>query len=112
MADVGQRNGVGDSNATFVLLLENDVGRILVNSNTEPFQLILDHSLVSQGLIDIENNEDKMAGFGNGDNLATSTLTILGSLDDTRQIKHLDSGAIVLDLSRYCGQCCEFISSS
>lgn len=83
MADMGQRGGVCDADATFVLFLEDNVWRILVDSNTEAFELVLDYSFVSEGFVDVEDNEDKMARLGNSNDLATSTFTVLGSLDDT-----------------------------
>ena len=48
MANMSQRNGIRDGNATFVLLLEDNVGRILIDSYTEAFKLILDDSFVSE----------------------------------------------------------------
>ena len=83
MTDVGQRNGVRDANTTFVFLLEDNVWRIFVDSDTEAFKLILDDSFVSEGFVDVEDNEDKMAGLGNGNDLTTSTFAVLSSLDDT-----------------------------
>lgn len=83
MADMGQRDGVCDADATFVLLLEDNVWRILVDSDTEALELIFDYSFVSEGFIDVEDNEDKMARLGNSNDLTTSTFAVLGSLDDT-----------------------------
>lgn len=83
MTDVGQRNGVRDANTTLIFLLEDNVWRIFVDSDTEAFKLILDDSFVSEGFVDVEDNEDKMAGLGNGNNLTTSTFAVLSSLDDT-----------------------------
>ena len=103
MADMGQRDGIGDADATFVFLLEDNIWRVLVDSDTKALELSLDNSFVSEGLVDVEDNEDKMARFGNGDDLTASTFAVLGSLDDTGQIKHLDSSAVVLDLTRYSG---------
>ena len=83
MADMGERDGVCDANTTFVFLLEDNVWRILVDADTEAFEFVLDDSFVSERFVDVEDNKDKMAGFGNSDNLATSTFAIFGSLDDT-----------------------------
>ena len=83
MANMGQRDGVCDADTTFVFLLEDNVWRILVDSNTKAFELILDDSFVSKGFVDVENNEDKVAGFGNSNDLTTSTFAVLGSLDNT-----------------------------
>lgn len=83
MADMGQWDGVCDADATFIFLLEDNVWRIFVNSDTEAFELVLDDSLVSEGFVDVEDNEDKMARLGNSNDLTTSTFAVLGSLDDT-----------------------------
>lgn len=83
MADMGQRDGVRDADATLVFLLEDNVWRILVDSDTKALELVLDDSLVSEGLVDVEDNEDKMARLGHRNDLATSTFAVLGSLDDT-----------------------------
>ena len=83
MADMGQRDGVCDADATFVFLLEDDVGRVLVDSDTEALEFVLDDFLVSEGFIDVEDNEDKMARLGNSNDLTTSTFTVLSSLDNT-----------------------------
>ena len=83
MADMRQRNGICDADATFVFLLEDNVWRILVDSDTEALELVLDDSFVSEGFVDVEDNEDKMACLGNSNDLTTSTFAVLGSLDDT-----------------------------
>ena len=83
MANMGQRDGVCDADATFVFLLEDNVWRILVDSDTEALELVLDDSFVSEGFVDVEDNEDKMARLGNSDDLTTSAFAVLGSLDDT-----------------------------
>ena len=84
MADVGQRDSVCDADPSLVLLLINNVGRLLVNSDTKAFELVLDDSLVSERLVNVKHDEDEMTGFGNGYDLTTSTFAILRSLDDTR----------------------------
>lgn len=102
--NVCQRDGAGDVQATFVFFLEDNIGRFLVDADSEAFQLGLDDSLVRQRLVDIENDEDEMACFGNSNDLATSTLAILCSLDDTRQVEHLDGGTIVKNLTGNGGE--------
>lgn len=83
MADVGQGNGVRNADATFVFLLEDNVWRILVDSDTKALELVLDDSFVSERFIDVEDNEDKMTRLSNSDDLTTSTFAVLGSLNDT-----------------------------
>ena len=83
MADMGQRYGVCDADATFVFLLEDNVWRILVDTDPEAFEFVLDDSFVSEGFVDVKDNEDKMAGLSNSNDLTTSTFSILGSLNNT-----------------------------
>lgn len=83
MAYMGQRNGIGDADATFVFLLEDNVWRVLVNADTEAFEFVLNDSFVSEGFVDVKDNEDKMAGFGNSNDLTTTTFAILGPLNNT-----------------------------
>ena len=80
---MGQRDGIGDADTTFVFLLEDNIWRILIDSDTEALELVLDDSFVSEGFVDVEDDEDKMARFGNGNDLTTSTFAVLGPLDDT-----------------------------
>ena len=52
-----QRHCVSHIDSTLVLLLECDIGRFFIKSDAEPFQFRFDNSFVSQGFIDIEDNE-------------------------------------------------------
>lgn len=104
LVNVGQRYGVGDVDATLVLLLEDNVGRLLVDADTETLEFRLDDALVGKGLVDIEDNADEMAGFCNGNDLSTSTLAVLGSLNDTGQVEDLEFSAIVNDLTGHRGK--------
>ena len=57
----------------------------------------------------VEDNEDEVAGPGDGDNLPTSTLVVLGSLDDSREIEKLHLGSLELENARDAGQGCELV---
>lgn len=70
--------------AAFVLLLDSDVGWSLVDSDAESFQFVFDHSLVSQWFVDIKDDENQMTRLCNRNDLATSTATVFGALNDTR----------------------------
>jgi hypothetical protein len=109
MIDVSEWYCAGDVDPSLVFLLEDDVGRCLIDSNAKSFQFRFNYAFVGQGLVYIENDENEMAGLGDGNNLSTSSLSILGSLDDTRKVKHLDGGAVIHDLARYCSQCRELV---
>lgn len=90
MVDVRQRDGAGDVQAALVLLLEGDVGGLLVDPDAKALELSLDDALVGQGLVDVQDDEDEVAGFGDGDNLATSATTVFGAFDNTGEIDDLE----------------------
>src|SRR6185437_1805159 len=98
-----------DTNSSLILLLENYIWRLLVDSNTKTFKFVFNNSRVSEGFVDIQDDENQMAGFCHGNNLSTSSLSVLGTLDNTWQIQHLYLGSIILYLARYRRKCCEFV---
>lgn len=112
MVDMGQRHSIGDTDAAFILFLEDDIWWLFIDTNTEAFKLIFDNSLLRQRLVDIKNDEYEMAGFGNGDHLSTSTFAVFGSLNDAGKVEHLNCSAIVLDLTRNCSQSRKLVSSN
>lgn len=109
MIDVGQRNSTRNGNTTLILLLENNVGGLLVDSDTETFQFAFNDLLVDQRLVHVEDNENEVAGLGHGNNLSTTTFTILGTLNNTRKIENLNFGAIVHNLTGHGSEGCEFV---
>lgn len=112
MRDVAQRNSASDGNTTLVLLLEVDVGRGLVDTDTEALQFVFDNTLVDQRLVDIENDKDQVTGLGHSNNLATTTLTILRTLNNTGKIENLNFGTVVHNLSGHCRKGRELVCSS
>ncbi len=112
MVNVSQWYSAGDANPSFVFLLENNIGRGFVNSHAETFQFRLNHPLVCQGLIDIENDEYEVARFCDSNDLTTSSFAIFGTLDDTGKIEHLYCGTIVHDLTGHCGKSRELVRGS
>lgn len=52
----------GEVDASFVLLLEADVGRFLVEADAEALQLVLDQLLVSERLQNVQDDQDQVAG--------------------------------------------------
>lgn len=103
---MGQRDSAGDADTTLFLLLEMNVWRRFVDSDSESFKFGFDNALVGKRLVDVENDENQMASLCDGDDLTTTTFAVLCSLDDTRQIEDLNLCAIVLDLS---GDGCELL---
>lgn len=66
-----QRDSVGHADTALLLLLEVNVWWLLVESNAESLQFLLDNLLVSQGLQHIQNQKDQRAGTGDSNNLTT-----------------------------------------
>lgn len=85
-----------DSDTTFVLSFEIDLGRHLVEPNTEAFELMLYDFLMLHGSSGVEDDNDQVAGSSDGDNLFTSTLAVLGAFDDTGQVEQLYFGSFIL----------------
>ena len=79
-----------------VLPLDGDLWRLLVKSDTEAFKFVLDLSSVGQGLHDIQDDKDAGARSSHTNYLSTSTLSVLGTFDDTWEIKKLDLGTLVI----------------
>ena len=92
MINVGKWHGAGDVQAALILLLEGDIGRLLIYADSKTFQFRFNDSLVSQGLIDVQHDKDQVTGLGNGNDLPATTSTVLGSLNDTRKIDNLEGG--------------------
>lgn len=109
MIDIIQGHCVSDVDTTGILLLENNVGRALVDADSEALQFRLDDALVGQRLVDIQDDENKVARLCDGDDLTTSSFAILGTLNDTRQVENLDLSAVVNNLS---GNGCELYAMS
>ncbi|KAG7150419.1 hypothetical protein HYQ46_000636 [Verticillium longisporum] len=83
VADVVQRHRVCNVEAALLLLLECNIRRRLVNTDAEALEFRLNDTLVRQGLVDVEDDEDEMARLRHCDNLTTTSTTVLGTLDDT-----------------------------
>lgn len=109
MINMVQRDSVGNADAAFIFLPEDDVWWFLVDPNAKAFQFIFNNSLVRQWLIDVQNDEYQMTCFGDGDDLSSSTFAVLCSLDDTWKIQHLDCRSIIHDLTGDRGQGGELI---
>lgn len=107
--NMSQGLGARDGNTTLILLLEDDVGRLLVDTDSEALQFILDDSLVNQWLVHVQNDENKVACFGHRNNLSTTTLAIFGTLNNTRKIENLNLGTVVHNLTGDSCEGCELV---
>lgn len=104
MVDVRQWNSVRDVDAAFVFFFEDDVRWLLVDSDAKAFEFSLNDSFFRQRLVHVQDDEDEMASLRDRNDLTTPTFAILGSLDDTRQIEHLNGSTIILNLAGNGGQ--------
>ena len=99
-----------DGDTTLVLLLEHNVGRLLIDANTKALQFVLDDSLVNQWLVHVKNDENEVASLGHRNNLSTTTLAVFGTLNNTWEIENLNLGAIVHHLTGDSCEGCELVS--
>lgn len=102
MVNVRQWDRAGDIDSSLVLLFEVDVWRLLVDPDTEAFKLALDNAFVRERLVNVEYDEYQITSLRDSNDLPTAAFAILGSLNNTRQIEHLNLCAVVYDLSRHC----------
>ena len=83
MVNVGKRHGVRNADSTLVLLLEDNIWGLFVDPNAKAFELRLDDSLVCERFVDIQDDEDQIAGLGHSNDLSTTTFSVFGTLNDT-----------------------------
>mmetsp|Transcript_7865 Transcript_7865/g.20466 ORF Transcript_7865/g.20466 Transcript_7865/m.20466 type:complete len:232 (-) Transcript_7865:276-971(-) len=98
--------------ASAILPPQHDVGRLLVQPNAEPFQLILDFLLLVEWAKGIEHDDNERAGLRHGDNLPTSTLTIFCTFNDTWKIEELNFGTAIPDNTGYASEGGELVRCS
>ena len=80
-----------------LLLINLDVWWLLVETNTEALKLVLNDFLMREGLGDVEDDADEITGTCSTNDLSTATLTVFGSLNDTREVKKLNFGTLVIN---------------
>ena len=67
-------------------LLHSNRRWLLVQPDTETFQLVGDNFQIVERFQYIQNDKDQVARSGNGNDLATTTFTVLGSLNNTWEL--------------------------
>ena len=72
----------------------------LIQADTKAFQFVLDDSLVAERLEHVEDDEQKVAGPRNGDDLPTSSSAVLCSFNDTGKIENLYWRSVNVDCAR------------
>jgi hypothetical protein len=72
------------------ILLKHDIRGSLVEPYPKAVELSFDDIFVGQRLESVQHNEDHITSRRRGNNLATTTLAILGTFDNTGKIKDLD----------------------
>lgn len=111
LVDVSQIDSLGDADTALLFLLERNVGGLLVEPDPEPLELLLNEFLVGHRLERVENDQNEVASASNSNNLLTTTLAVLGTLDDTGKIEELDTRTLVVDNARHAGKGGEFVGS-
>lgn len=102
--NLSQGHGVGDIETAALLPFERDVWWCLVQADAEALQFVLDDFLVRQWFQDVEDDENQLCRPRGGNDLFSSTLAVLGALNDTRQIQYLNLGTFVVEHARNCRQ--------
>ena len=90
-----------DIHTSSIFPLKYDVGFAPVEANTEAFELAFDNPFVCHGLLAIEHDKNTGAGTRHTDDLLTTTFTILGSFNNTGQIKQLHLRPSIVIHTRY-----------
>jgi len=103
--------GSRDTDATTILPLQSNLRQRLIQSDAESFKFPLDDAFVSHGLLTVHHDQNERASSGNTNDLLSTTFTILGTLDDTWQVKQLDFRASIIVDTWNTGQRCELIVS-
>jgi hypothetical protein len=83
---IGQGDRVGYRDAALLALLDEDVGRLLVEPDAKALELALDDLLVFEGLEDVQHYEEEIAGPGHRDDLTTTTFAVLGAFNDLGRV--------------------------
>ena len=73
-----------------------------ISPDSKSLQLLLQELFVCQRLEDVKADEYERGRPGHSDDLPTSTLAVLSTLDNSGQVKQLDLGALVPDATRNC----------
>lgn len=79
---------------SLVLLLEDNVWRGFIKTDPKSFQLLFKDLLVSQGLEDVQNDKDQVCCPSHSNNLPSSSLSVLSTFNNPRQVKKLDLGTL------------------
>lgn len=66
-----------------------NIWSLCVKTNTESFQLVLNELFVCHGLHGIQHNHNQVACSSDSNNLSTTTLTILSTLNNSWKIQQL-----------------------
>lgn len=88
------------TDASFVSPFKVDLRWGLIQPNPEPFELMLQNFLMLHGSSGIQDDHNQVAGPRHRNDLFSSSLSILRSLNNSRKIQQLNFRAFVLDHTR------------
>lgn len=91
--------------------------RLFVESDSESLEFVFDDFFVLHGPSGVEDDNDEIAGSGHCNDLSSSSFSVFGSFDDSRQIQQLYFSSFVIQHSWYTGErgeliCCDFREGS
>jgi len=95
VVQVGTRLHARDDDPALLFDLEDDVWGGFVQANPEALELVFDYPLVLNGPSRVEDDADEIARSSDCNYLLAAPLSILSSLNDSRQIQELDFGSFV-----------------
>ena len=85
-----------ERDAPLLFPLERQFRRRFIQPDPEALQLLFDEQLVRDGLQDVQHDEDEAGGARGGDDLPAPPLPVRSTLDDPRQVQHLQSSGFHL----------------
>ena len=90
-----------DIHTSSIFPLKYNIRLLLVETNSEALELAFDNPFVCHGLLAIEHDKNTGACTSDTDDLLTTTFTILGSFNNTWQIKQLHLRPSIVIHTRY-----------
>ena len=91
---------------------DNDSRFFSVKSDACRFQFLCQFFLLFFAFLCVEDHQNKICGLSNRDNLSSTTFTIGGALNNSRQIKQLHFSIVNEKFARDARECGEFVRSS
>ena len=95
---------------TCLLGFDHDFRLFFVQANATVLHFARQLQLLLFAFLRVKHHEHQVGRFADGDDLATATLAIRGTVDDTWQVKELELGSVDVKLSWDAGERSELVS--